>query len=180
MRADAQNLARKLGKEIQRRRRARHWSQAALAEKAELSVHYVGQLERGKRLAALTVLVDLAELLGCSVDELLGKREPPSDGWVQETAALLSFVPVESRDVVRGLLIGAATGTNRLARKKKTGQDTDMPEQSRTPSEGPKKNRAAVELGRLGGMKGGKARTAALSPAKRKALARKAARSRWK
>ena len=48
------------------------------------------------------------------------------------------------------------------------------------PPEPPKgKNPAAVELGRLGGIKGGKARAAKLSPAKRKAIAKKAAKARW-
>ena len=42
-----------------------------------------------------------------------------------------------------------------------------------------KKNPAAVALGRLGGAKGGKARAAKLSPAKRKAIAKKAAAKRW-
>lgn len=41
------------------------------------------------------------------------------------------------------------------------------------------KNPAAVALGKLGGAKGGVARAAALSPAKRKAIARKAAKARW-
>ncbi len=41
------------------------------------------------------------------------------------------------------------------------------------------KNPAAVALGKLGGAKGGKARAATLSPAKRKAIAKKAARVRW-
>ena len=41
------------------------------------------------------------------------------------------------------------------------------------------KNPAAVALGRLGGAKGGAARAAALSPAKRKAIAKKAAKARW-
>jgi hypothetical protein len=44
----------------------------------------------------------------------------------------------------------------------------------------PEKNPAAVALGRLGGLKGGAARAASLSPAKRKQIARKAAKSRWK
>ncbi|MBS1596362.1 MAG: histone H1 [Bacteroidetes bacterium] len=43
----------------------------------------------------------------------------------------------------------------------------------------PEKNAAAVALGRLGGLKGGKARAANLSPEKRKAIAKKAAASRW-
>jgi hypothetical protein len=41
------------------------------------------------------------------------------------------------------------------------------------------KNPAAVALGRLGGLKGGKARAASLSKKKRVAIARKAAAKRW-
>jgi LPS O-antigen subunit length determinant protein (WzzB/FepE family) len=43
----------------------------------------------------------------------------------------------------------------------------------------PKKNPAAVALGRLGGLKGGKARAAKLSAKKRKEIAKKAALTRW-
>jgi hypothetical protein len=45
------------------------------------------------------------------------------------------------------------------------------------PDEG--KNPAAVALGRLGGLKGGRARADKLSPKKRKAIASKAAQTRW-
>jgi hypothetical protein len=41
------------------------------------------------------------------------------------------------------------------------------------------KNPAAVELGRLGGLKGGMARAAALGPKKRSQIAAKAAKARW-
>ncbi len=41
------------------------------------------------------------------------------------------------------------------------------------------KNPAAVALGRLGGLKGGKARAEKLSPRKRKQIAKKAALTRW-
>lgn len=41
------------------------------------------------------------------------------------------------------------------------------------------KNPAAVALGRLGGLKGGKARAAKLSSSKRKSIAKKAAKKRW-
>ncbi len=41
------------------------------------------------------------------------------------------------------------------------------------------KNPAAVALGKLGGKKGGKARAKKLSPEKRKAIAKKAAKARW-
>ena len=42
------------------------------------------------------------------------------------------------------------------------------------------KNAAAVALGRLGGLKGGKARAASLSKKKRSEIAKKAAAARWK
>jgi len=42
-----------------------------------------------------------------------------------------------------------------------------------------KKNPNAVALGRLGGLKGGKARIATLNADERKALARKAVQARW-
>lgn len=48
------------------------------------------------------------------------------------------------------------------------------------PKAKPKKNPAAVALGRRGGLKGGKARAEALSADERAEIARKAALSRWK
>ncbi len=44
---------------------------------------------------------------------------------------------------------------------------------------GPAKNPHAVALGRLGGLKGGAARAAKLSPRERSQIAAKAARTRW-
>jgi hypothetical protein len=41
------------------------------------------------------------------------------------------------------------------------------------------RNQAAVTLSKLGAAKGGKARAESLSPAKRKAIAKKAAMARW-
>jgi hypothetical protein len=42
------------------------------------------------------------------------------------------------------------------------------------------KNAAAVALGRLGGLKGGKARAKMLTAAARKRIAKRAAAARWK
>jgi len=48
-----------------------------------------------------------------------------------------------------------------------------------TATEIKEKNPAAVELGRLGGLKGGKARAAKLSQERKQEIARKAALTRW-
>lgn len=42
-----------------------------------------------------------------------------------------------------------------------------------------KKNPAAVALGKLGGLKGGKARAETLTPEQRKDIAQRAAKTRW-
>jgi hypothetical protein len=47
------------------------------------------------------------------------------------------------------------------------------------PAKPKKKNPAAVALGKLGGIKGGKARAEKLSEAERKAIAQRAAKARW-
>lgn len=44
----------------------------------------------------------------------------------------------------------------------------------------PEKNPAAVALGRLGGLKGGKARAEKLSKKEKQQIARRAARARWR
>ena len=61
-----------------------------------------------------------------------------------------------------------------------------MPDRSRKPKDAdehtvaqPKKNPAAVALGRLGGLKGGKARAKKLSAKRRHDIAKKAAAARW-
>lgn len=54
---------------------------------------------------------------------------------------------------------------------------TDPPKKK--PAE-PEKNPAAVALGRLGGLKGGKARAASLNAKQRSAIAKNAAAKRWK
>lgn len=76
-----------------------------------------------------------------------------------------------------------------MAEKKKKKQPTDInilasqivAEATKEPTETPikEKNPYAVALGRFGGLKGGKARAKKLSAKKRKAIAQKAARTRW-
>jgi len=72
---------------------------------------------------------------------------------------------------------------------KRSGKKQDLNEKAfsivqkltgQTPEEKSDKNPHAVALGRLGGLKGGKARAEKLSKAKRRASARKAALRRWR
>lgn len=56
--------------------------------------------------------------------------------------------------------------------------DAIVPDAEAKPAE-PEKNPAAVALGRLGGLKGGKARAEKLTAKKRSDIAKKAAAARW-
>jgi len=69
------------------------------------------------------------------------------------------------------------TDVNRLAKLIVDQATTDEQLQQKALEEG--KNPAAVLLGRLGGLKGGKARALRLSADERSLIAQKAAKSRW-
>lgn len=60
------------------------------------------------------------------------------------------------------------------------GEATGAPKPSpKAPSKPPEKNPAAVAVGRLGGLKGGKAGAAKLTPEQPSEIAKKAAQIRW-
>jgi hypothetical protein len=70
------------------------------------------------------------------------------------------------------------TDTNERAQhiaKLLTGELTEAPEPERS-----EVSTYLAEIGRRGGLKGGKVRASILSPSRRKAIAKKAAQSRWK
>lgn len=71
----------------------------------------------------------------------------------------------------------------RLSKRTKTSKNrnvNEMAAETATRQIDSQKNQAAVALGRLGGLKGGKARAAKLSASRRTSIARKAAKARWK
>ena len=68
--------------------------------------------------------------------------------------------------------------TNQLAKRVVDLATGEMTESQK--SDMSKEESAAAELGRIGGLKGGKARARALTPEQRREIARKAAAARWK
>jgi len=63
----------KLGKNLERERKKRCLTQAALAEKADLAIRNVQRIEAGELNILVTTLLRLKESLGCSWLDLLGK-----------------------------------------------------------------------------------------------------------
>jgi transcriptional regulator with XRE-family HTH domain len=71
----------RLGAALQKHRLQRGLTQAELAEYADLSLKYVGEIERGEANTTLEVLERLAAAVGWDpMDALEGLREPISEG----------------------------------------------------------------------------------------------------
>lgn len=70
--------------------------------------------------------------------------------------------------------------TQELARHVLDAVVPDAEPATAAPKSEPEKNPAAVALGRLGGLKGGKARAAKLTAEQRREIAKKAAERRWR
>ena len=60
-----------LGKRIREERIKLNLTQEQLAEKVDISTSYVGQIERGERNISLDTLVNVANILGVTIDFLL-------------------------------------------------------------------------------------------------------------
>jgi transcriptional regulator with XRE-family HTH domain len=74
-------LRTRLGAALQKHRLQRGLTQAELAEFADLSLKYVGEIERGEANTTLEVLERLASAVGWNpMDALEGLREPLSEG----------------------------------------------------------------------------------------------------
>lgn len=107
-------LVARLGASIRRARTARRWSQATLAEKLDVSVDYVGMLERGERLPSFATLIRAAELLHVTVVGLIGA--PEHDPWTSEALELLGALPTSMRDTVIGMLRAAVASAPEVSR----------------------------------------------------------------
>lgn len=61
----------RIGERIRKVRKGRKYTQARLAEEADLSTEYLCEIENGKKRASLYALAGIAEALGVTVDEML-------------------------------------------------------------------------------------------------------------
>ena len=75
--------------------------QEDLAEKADISVNYIGMLERGEKVPSLETFITIANALGVSADMLL--KDVLDKGYEVKTSLLsekLSEVSPETRETI--------------------------------------------------------------------------------
>ena len=89
----------KLGVRIKGRREKAKMSQAELASEADISTQHISNIENAKTKVSLERIVDIANILNCSVDELLCDSLVEARViYINEVAGLIeSFSDVEIR-----------------------------------------------------------------------------------
>lgn len=81
----SKNLYRQVGERVKAHRKLARLTQERLAEKADLSVHYLSRIETGSAAPTLDSLERIAQALGVQIGELFQFRK----GEVQEAKELL-------------------------------------------------------------------------------------------
>lgn len=80
----------RIGKRITEFRAAANMTQEALAERAELSVPHMSNIEKAKTKLSLPTLVAIANVLNCSADDLLvGNINKDTEKFNAEFASIL-------------------------------------------------------------------------------------------
>jgi transcriptional regulator with XRE-family HTH domain len=82
---DGKEVKASLGKNIKNLRACRQYSQAVLAERADVSITYLSKIERGLKFPKPDILTQLADSLGVELYELFKTDHVPKAAPVAET-----------------------------------------------------------------------------------------------
>jgi len=78
----------KFSERLKREREKKNWSQAELAEKIFVSRQSVSKWETGKNFPNIEVIIELSDLFGITIDELLRSDEELKEKVIQESKQL--------------------------------------------------------------------------------------------
>lgn len=76
------------GNRLKKEREKRGWSQVYLAEKIHVSRQSVSKWETGKNFPSIEVIIDLSDLFGITIDELLRSDEELKEKVIQDSKQL--------------------------------------------------------------------------------------------
>ncbi|HIX66583.1 MAG TPA: helix-turn-helix domain-containing protein [Candidatus Anaerostipes excrementavium] len=96
-----------LGERIRKLRKLNNMTQEYVAEKLEVSIQHISNIENASKKPSLALLVDLAELLGVRLDDLLADtypKERTGDVLYVETAMLLERCNAKERRIAMDML----------------------------------------------------------------------------
>ena len=106
-----------LGRRVKKLRKELGIKQTELADSLGISYQYMSMIETGKRQLSLSLLVDLANRLGATTDELLyGSLDSLNKKYDQDMQDILEDCTPEERDFILAMT-KAAKSTLRTGRK---------------------------------------------------------------
>jgi len=79
------------GDRLKKEREKRGWSQVYLAEKIHVSRQSVSKWETGKNYPSIEVIIDLSDLFGITIDELLRSDDELKEKVIQDSKQKLSW-----------------------------------------------------------------------------------------
>jgi len=101
----------RLGQVVQRLRDAKGWTQAELAEDADMSREVLAHIEQGKRRVYLDAVLRVAQALGVPFTVLLAcAQESPADSLKRGDRCLLVLLPQQNPVLFGRFLRRTATG----------------------------------------------------------------------
>ena len=91
-----------LGSRIRDTRKRLKWTQEKLAEKADIGVVYLGEIERGLKAPSVTIFAKIADALEVSADYLLRDSLPTGKEYVYDdlTKKLEGLTPKQRKTVI--------------------------------------------------------------------------------
>ena len=105
-----QEIKAALGQNIKNLRAHRHYSQAVLAEKADISIIYLSSIERGKKFPKPTILGQIAEGLDVEIYELFKADQvsnPAPAVTAEHSKKLINRI---SKDITQKVMQAMETG----------------------------------------------------------------------
>ena len=97
-----------IGNRIKQCRKNQNYTQESLAEKLDVSPHYIYEIERGSKTMSLKMLISISEALELTVDYILfGSRKESSFSPTDDLDLLISELSPTQRKAATGILKAA-------------------------------------------------------------------------
>ena len=94
------NLLKDIGQRIRALRKDAKLTQAQLSEKANISVYYMGEIERSEASPSLSTLNDIANALGVAIGEMFpSKQEIPAE-VIKDITTMLTVKTPDVEDLI--------------------------------------------------------------------------------
>ena len=94
-----------LGKRIRESRISKGYTQHELADRAEIGVVYISEIERGIKMPSLNIFIKIVDALDVSADYVLRDELPSGEGYVyDEITCKLQGITPKQRKAVTAIL----------------------------------------------------------------------------